>query len=45
MESVLSNAERRSLLTGEAPIVPRVADIYAAIPSMTGKMELEYLAS
>ena len=42
MESVLSNAERRSLITNEAPIVPRVADIYAAIPSMTGKMELEY---
>jgi magnesium chelatase subunit I len=42
MESVVSNAERRSLLTGESPVVPRVADIYAAIPSMTGKMELEY---
>jgi magnesium chelatase subunit I len=42
MESVVSNAERRSLLTGEEPIVPRVSDIYAAIPSMTGKMELEY---
>jgi magnesium chelatase subunit I len=42
MESVVSNAERRSLLTGEEPIVPRVGDIYAAIPSMTGKMELEY---
>jgi magnesium chelatase subunit I len=42
MESVVSNAERRSLLTGDEPIVPRVADIYAAIPSMTGKMELEY---
>ena len=42
MESVVSNAERRSLLTEEEPIVPRVADIYAAIPSMTGKMELEY---
>src|SRR5689334_20509704 len=42
MESVVSNAERRSLLTGEEPIVPRIADIYAAIPSMTGKMELEY---
>jgi len=41
-ESVVSNAERRSLLTGEEPIVPRIADIYAAIPSMTGKMELEY---
>jgi magnesium chelatase subunit I len=42
MESVVSNAERRSLLTGEEPIVPRIADVYAAIPSMTGKMELEY---
>ena len=42
MESAVSNAERRSLLTGEKQIVPRIADIYAAIPSMTGKMELEY---
>jgi len=42
MESVVSNAERRSLLTGDEPIVPRIADIYAAIPSITGKMELEY---
>ncbi len=41
-ESVVSNAERRALLTGEDEIVPRIADIYAAIPSMTGKMELEY---
>ncbi|MGH9966269.1 MAG: magnesium chelatase [Pyrinomonadaceae bacterium] len=41
IESVISNAERRSLLTAEE-IVPRVSDIYAAIPSMTGKMELEY---
>ena len=41
-ESVVSNAERRALLTGEDDIVPRIADIYAAIPSMTGKMELEY---
>src|SRR5678816_2312646 len=42
MESVVSNAERRSLITGDRTIVPRIADIYAAIPSMTGKMELEY---
>jgi magnesium chelatase subunit I len=42
MESAVSNAERRSLLTSEETIVPRIADIYAAIPSMTGKMELEY---
>jgi len=42
MESVVSNAERRALVTDEEAIVPRIADIYAAIPSMTGKMELEY---
>ena len=41
-ESVVSNAERRALLTGEETLVPRVSDIYAAAPSMTGKMELEY---
>jgi magnesium chelatase subunit I len=42
MESVVSNAERRSILTEEEEIVPRISDIYAAVPSMTGKMELEY---
>ncbi|MGH9943227.1 MAG: magnesium chelatase, partial [Pyrinomonadaceae bacterium] len=41
-ESAVSNAERRAMLTGEAEIVPRISDIYAAAPSMTGKMELEY---
>jgi len=42
LESAISNAERRALITGESEIVPRVSDIYAALPSMTGKMELEY---
>jgi magnesium chelatase subunit I len=42
IESVVSNAERRALFTGEEAIIPRISDIYAAIPSMTGKMELEY---
>ncbi|HKP46283.1 MAG TPA: hypothetical protein VJT50_06760 [Pyrinomonadaceae bacterium] len=42
IESVVSNAERRALLTGEEEIVPRISDVYAATPSMTGKMELEY---
>ena len=42
MESVVSNAERRALLTGDEFVVPRISDVYAAIPSMTGKMELEY---
>ncbi len=42
LESAVSNAERRSLMTGETDIVPRISDIYAALPAMTGKMELEY---
>ncbi|MCU1289177.1 MAG: chlI [Acidobacteria bacterium] len=42
LESAISNAERRALITGEEEIVPRISDIYAALPSMTGKMELEY---
>jgi magnesium chelatase subunit I len=42
LELVVSNAERRSLLTGDAPVLPRVSDIYAAMPGITGKLELEY---
>jgi len=42
LENALSNAERRALLLGETPIVPRVADVYAALPALTGKFELEY---
>ncbi|MCW5955447.1 MAG: hypothetical protein KIT61_02610 [Pyrinomonadaceae bacterium] len=42
LESAISNAERRALMTGEKEIVPRISDIYAALPAMTGKMELEY---
>jgi magnesium chelatase subunit I len=42
MELVISNAERRALVNGEAVVLPRVSDIYAALPGMTGKLELEY---
>src|SRR5215207_295173 len=42
LENVISNAERRALLGGETPVVPRVSDIYAALPAITGKFELEY---
>jgi len=42
IEAAVSNAERRALITGEEVIVPRISDIYAALPAMTGKMELEY---
>jgi magnesium chelatase subunit I len=42
LENVVSNAERRSILTKEKTVVPRVSDIYAALPAITGKLELEY---
>lgn len=42
LESAVSNAERRALLCGESEIVPRPTDLYAALPSITGKLELEY---
>ncbi len=42
LELVVSNAERRALACGEHLAVPRVTDLYAALPSITGKFELEY---
>src|SRR5262245_46319594 len=42
LENVVSNAERRALLAGEPVIVPRITDVYAALPAITGKFELEY---
>src|SRR4051794_16659835 len=42
MENVISNAERRALVNRESVVVPRVSDIYAAMPAITGKLELEY---
>src|SRR5687767_11515800 len=42
LENAVSNAERRALMRKEALVVPRVSDLYAALPSLTGKFELEY---
>jgi len=42
MELVISNAERRALVNGDALVFPRVSDLYAAMPGITGKLELEY---
>jgi len=42
LESVTSNAEQRAILTKEQQAVPRVSDVYAALPAITGKIELEY---
>jgi magnesium chelatase subunit I len=42
LENVVSNAERRALKIKESSAVPRILDLYAALPSITGKLELEY---
>ncbi len=42
MENVVSNAERRALMSREDHAVARVTDVYAALPSITGKFEMEY---
>ena len=39
---MVSNAERRALTHQEKFVVPRISDIYAALPAITGKLELEY---
>jgi magnesium chelatase subunit I len=42
LENVVSNAERRKVIAGETETSARISDIYAALPSITGKLELEY---
>ncbi|PYU12699.1 MAG: magnesium chelatase [Acidobacteria bacterium] len=42
LESVVSNAEQRAVRNREVVVAARIVDVYAAIPAMTGKMELEY---
>jgi magnesium chelatase subunit I len=43
LENLVSNAEQRGLSVGErAPFVARISDLYAALPAITGKLELEY---
>jgi magnesium chelatase subunit I len=41
-ENLLSNIERRALLTGEERWTPRMCDLYSALPAITGKIELVY---
>jgi magnesium chelatase subunit I len=42
LESVVSSAEQHAARGGEAHVVARVTDVYAALPAITGKLELEY---
>ncbi len=42
-ESVLSNAEKRSVRNHENEIVPRISDLHSLYASTAGKIELEYV--
>lgn len=42
LESAGSNAEQRALRNHEPLAVAQAGDVYAALPSLTGKLELEY---
>ncbi|MCW5891729.1 MAG: magnesium chelatase [bacterium] len=41
-ETLLANAEKRAVRTGEREIVPRPTDLPAVVASTAGKIELEY---
>jgi len=41
-ENLLSNVERRALVTGEERWTARLCDVYAALPAIAGKIELVY---
>ena len=40
MENLVSNAERRGLITGESRVVTRVCDLHHAVSAVSGKVEL-----
>lgn len=42
LENLISNAERRAIMHNEKIVVPRICDLYAALPAITGKIELVY---
>ncbi len=42
MENLISNAERRSIVNEEHIIFPRITDLQAILPGMTGKIELVF---
>ena len=40
MENLISNAERRGLVTGEKKVLTRVCDLQQAVSAVSGKVEL-----
>lgn len=41
-ELLVSNLERRALKTGETIVAPRLVDLFAALPAITGKVEMVF---
>lgn len=42
MEILVSNAEQRTILTGEKYVTPRICDLVGTLPGITGKIELVF---
>jgi magnesium chelatase subunit I len=42
IETLASNLERRALTNGEARVLPRLCDLPATLPAITGKVEMVY---
>lgn len=42
-ESVISNAEKRTLRVKEGEVVPRISDLHSVFASTSGKIEMEYV--
>lgn len=42
LESLYSNMERRAVITGDAVVYPRLADLFMTLPAITGKVEMVY---
>jgi magnesium chelatase subunit I len=41
-ELLVSNMERRAVLTGEEVVAPRLVDLFATLPAITGKVEMVF---
>lgn len=42
LENLVSNAERRAIMYGDNVVFPRIIDLQAVLPGMTGKIELVF---
>ncbi len=42
LELLVSNLERRALVTGDDPVYPRLCDLHTLLPAITGKVEMVY---